>query len=491
MGNQKEHSKTPIQEFLIRHAKKQPVSFHMPGHKGSALYKRFGYEEFLQYIMDCDITEIIGADNLFQAEGIIREVQENYAALYGVRNSYLLINGTSGGILASVLATVPKGGKLIMARNSHKAIFNALTLGDIQPVYAYPDLIVEYGISGAIRPEEIQSLLEQHPDAAAVILPSPNYYGICSDVKRIAEIVHRHGKILIVDQAHGAHLNLFRNFGIPDLPESAEEAGADLVISSIHKTLASFTQSALLNLNSDRVSPGIIEDKLQCIESTSPSYLLMASLDINATILRDHGPQLMKEWADNLQHFYREAAAIPGLDFIGPFPGMDWTKMNFSLRKLAISGAGLEEALLDYGIFIELYTGDLVMCMSGIGNTRHDMDRLLGALREIAGKAADHQAACDAACPKTSGDGGEAVAPIGARRTEVFELPRKKISVPLMEAEGMICASSIIPYPPGIPLVCPGEKLDRETLSYIKKLRESREKVIGVNSLGEITVGSL
>lgn len=475
---------THIQKFLIEHAKAKPVSFHMPGHKGSGIYRRFGFDEFLANLADCDITEIAGADNLFQPEGIIREVQRIYADLYDAKKSYLLINGTSGGIIASILASVPKGKKLIMARNCHKSVFNALTLGDIQPVYAYPEMIEEYGISGRISPEEIETLLLSNPDAEAVILPSPNYYGICSDIEAISETVHRYDKILIVDQAHGAHLKMFGRFGIEGLPKSAEESGADIVVNSIHKTLASFTQSAVLNLNTERVSPYIIEDKLQCIESTSPSYILMASLDINAAILKKHGYELMKEWAENLDYFYEEAAEIEGMDVIGKVPAMDFTKINFSFEKLGMSGDEIERILIEkYNIFAELYTGSLVMCMTGIGNSRSDIDILLKALGEIS------KSGIAAAKDFKNNKKGKSIKVPAFKRREICGIPKNKINVPLQEAEGLICASSIVPYPPGIPLVCPGEKLDAETLLYIKLLRDNGEKVIGVNDSGEIAAG--
>lgn len=474
---------TPIKNFLLSHAHRKSVSFHMPGHKGQAIYRNHGYGSFLDSIMDCDITEITGADNLFQAEGILKESQEIYSKLYDSKQSYLLINGTSGGIIAAILASVPKGKKLIMARNSHKSIFNALTLADIQPVYAYPELIEEYGISGAISPDEIQILLEENPDAEAVILPSPNYYGICSDIEAIARIVHEHGKILIVDQAHGAHLKMFSKFGIIGFPKSAEESGADIVVNSIHKTLASFTQSAILNLNTDRISKDTIENKLQSIESTSPSYLLMASLDINAGLLIEHGQRLMKEWVKNLELFYEEVKDIEGLEYIGKIPGFDWTKLNFSFGELGVSGEELERFLLERNIFIELYTGDLLMCMTGIGNTEDDLRALLSALKEISdskkGKELSNKKRCKSFDKQLS----------SFQRKQIFEIPKHKERVPLLEADGRVCASSIIPYPPGIPLVCPGEKFDLETLHYIKTLRDNNEKVIGVNEEGQVLVG--
>ncbi|MEG0157279.1 MAG: aminotransferase class I/II-fold pyridoxal phosphate-dependent enzyme, partial [Anaerovoracaceae bacterium] len=214
-----------IYKFLKEHAKKQPISFHMPGHKGAALYHKYGYGDFFTDLADLDITEIPGADNLFQAEDIIQSVQEAYRELYQVKASYLLINGTSGGLIAAILATVPRGKKLIMARNCHKSVFNALTLGGIEPVYAYPE---EGPVAGPISPQEIEALLKANPDGEAVILPSPNYYGICSDIEAIAKIVHQAGKVLIVDQAHGAHLKFFHRYvkdSVGKLPLAAEDAG--------------------------------------------------------------------------------------------------------------------------------------------------------------------------------------------------------------------------------------------------------------------------
>ena len=469
-----------VLEFLMEHAARKPVSFHMPGHKGSALYRRFGYGAFLERFMDCDITEIPGADNLFQTEGVLKETQERYAKLYDADRSYLLINGTSGGILASILASVPEGGKLVMARNCHKSVFNALTLGNIQPVYAYPEMIREHGILGEVTAEEIERTLLEHPDAAAVILPSPNYYGICSDIQAIARIVHGHGKILIVDQAHGAHLKWLskkENGGAG--PVCAEEAGADLVINSIHKTLASFTQSAVLNLNSDRVDRYVLEDKLQAVQSTSPSYLLMASLDISARLLEEHEAVLMKEWNENLRFFYEEAKTIPGIRLIEGMDNLDASKININTAGLGISAAELENKLMERDIFSELTTGNILMLMTGIGNRRSDFERLLAALKEI-GQDGSHQNA-----PAAGGNGGRM--PV---RAELFPVPKEKERMPLEEAEGRICASSIIPYPPGIPLICPGEKMAEEDIAYIRALREAGEKVIGVNEKGEVTVGT-
>lgn len=464
-------------EFLLNHADKKAVSYHMPGHKGSGLYRRLGYGRWLDNFMDCDITEIPGADNLFQAEDVLKDIQDRYAKLYDSRNSYLQINGTSGGLIAAILASVPAGKKLLMAKNCHKSIFNALTLGNIEPVYLHPEIDEEYGITGAINPEEVEKLLAENPDAEAVILPSPNYYGICSDIEAIAATVHKAGKVLIVDQAHGAHLHFFHKYGAgAGMPKSAEMSGADIVVGSTHKTLASMTQSAVLNLCSDRVDRYVLEDKLQAVQSTSPSYILMSSLDINAEILEKHGHELMQQWRDNLDWFYSEAAKIKGLNIMKAAM-MDDTKINLDMGAYGITGGQLEKLLMEKNIYTELNTGDILMCMTGIGNTRSDLEKLLAALAEIA----DSHELSDRA-----GEQRKIVIPKGGR---MHPVPKYKEYVKLEEAAGRVCAGSIIPYPPGIPFVCPGEEISGETCTYIKALRDAGEKVIGVNDKGQVLVG--
>ncbi len=464
-------------EFLLKHASSDPVSFHMPGHKGAGFYRRLGYDRWLDNFMDCDITEIPGADNLFQAEDVLRDIQDRYAELYNCRRSYLLINGTSGGIIAAILASVPSGKKLIMARNSHKSVFNALTLGNIEPAYIYPEIDEEYGITGAISPEEIKKQLAANPDAEAVILPSPNYYGMCSDIEAIAEAVHNAGRILIVDQAHGAHLHFFHKYGAGNnMPKSAEMSGADIVVGSTHKTLASMTQSAVLNLCSDRVDRYALEDKLQAVQSTSPSYILMSSLDINAEILENHGKKLMNEWRENLDRFYSEASKINGLDIMKAAT-MDDTKINLDMSACGITGRQLEKLLIQKNIYTELNTGDILMCMTGIGNTRGDFEKLCAALGEI---AAEHQTA------EKSRTRNRTLLPEGGR---MHPLPKYREYVSLEDAAGRVCAGSVIPYPPGIPLVCPGEEISTQVCEYIGMLRETGEKVIGVNDRNMVLVG--
>jgi lysine decarboxylase len=368
-----------------------------------------------------------------------------------------------------------------MARNCHKSVFNALTLGDIVPIYAYPGILPDYDIAGAVSVREIRKLLSEHADADVVILPSPNYYGICSDIPAIADLVHNHGKTLIVDQAHGAHLKFFEKYAPPGFPLSAESSGADITINSTHKTLASFTQSALLNC-SDRIDTRLLDDKLQCVQSTSPSYILLASLDINAQLLSDRGAGLFRHWTEILDCFYLAAPGIRGLKYLPPMNGFDHSKINISFAEIGINGDALKKKLeQEHRIIAELSSGEYVMLMTGIGNRVSDMHALLDALRAISGDGRN-----------APGERKPVLRMPSVQRAEsgAAPIPEKFCQTPLSAAAGRVCARSLIPYPPGIPAVCPGEIISDEMAGYIMALRENGDKVIGVDAEGFVLVGA-
>lgn len=454
----------------------------MPGHKGSAIYRRFGYEKVLDRLMDMDITEIPGADNLFQTEGIIAEAMERYRRLYGSCRSYLLINGTSCGLIAAVMCCAAmrpdksEPNQLIMARNCHKSVFNAVTLTGSKPVYAYPEFLPEHGITGPVSADEVKRCIEAAPQASAVLLPSPNYYGICSDMQAIADACHEAGKFLIVDEAHGAHLSLMGTEAADRL--AAGKNGADIVINSTHKTLATFTQTAVANIYSDGIDPDLFEDALQKMESTSPSYVLMTSMDVNADLLEKHGKELMADWRAELDAFYEAASEIPGLSVMR-HKMLDDSKLNVSVA--GMSGSALEEALMERHIYPELVTGDLVMCMSGIGNTHEHYRRLLTALREI---AAEH-----AGEPQQANLAAEGEKLWNIRGLAQKTLSDKKERLPLAEAAGRVAARALIPYPPGIPVVCPGEVIPAEIIPVLLAMRARGENVMGVDEDGSVLVG--
>ncbi|MEG0919143.1 MAG: aminotransferase class I/II-fold pyridoxal phosphate-dependent enzyme [Anaerovoracaceae bacterium] len=468
-----------MKAYLEEYGNKNTVSFHMPGHKGYKIFDRYGYGNFFRSFVDWDITEIPGADNLFHPEGIIKKAMENYKNLYQSQESYLLINGTSSGIIGAMLAVAKAGQKILAARNCHKSVHSGATLGAIEMDYVYPSVLGD-GILGPILPEDIEAALAADSKAKeweqikAVILPSPNYYGICSDIEAIAKVAHKYGKVLIVDQAHGAHLKFFNIMTKSNLPKSAEEQGADIVINSIHKTLASFTQSAVINLMSDRVDKYVLEEKLALVQSTSPSYVLMAGLSVNSEILINHGTVLMGEWQENIEFFYEEAKKIKGLKVITN-ENLDSTKLNLDFSAKGINGSQLESLLMGQNIYSEFYTGDILMCMSGIGNCREDFVRLLHCLKEISETHPDVQVK----------PGQGFYIPRPGPKGQVSSL--KKL-VNLKDSAGLVSARMIIPYPPGIPFICPGEVITEEIVNCLIEMLSYDKLIFGIDEGNQILI---
>ena len=496
-----------IADFLKEYSEKDLVSFHMPGHKGRAdLYKEAGYGGLLRDAASWDITEVPGAESLFCPRGALRRVMVNYAELYGVRHSELLVNGSSAGLIAAVISIVPVGGKLILGRNSHHAVFSAMRLGGIMPVYIRPDTDPWSGLSAGISPYELEAAIADHPDASAVLITSPNYCGMLSDISVLADIAHDHGMLLIVDQAHGAHLRFFdydaimqREEGkfIPRTRHAAESLGADIVVNSTHKTLLSFTGSGVLNICTDCVDTEKVGSALRLVQTTSPSYLLMASLDINEKIMRKKCTEIVRTWQDDLTFFYKEASRMPGLTFVSGggargtraqdeevFPlyryseGPDPTKINISMAGAGLSGEQLDRELRYRGIISEMVHGEYVLLMTGAGNKRSDYERLLAALHDIADSYAVGPA--EERTPRSFED----------IALETAEIPMESESVPLYASDGRVLYDSVVAYPPGTPLACPGEIMNMEMISHISRLLADGCAISGVDEEGCIKVGT-
>ncbi len=397
--------KNDLSAYLAEHAETEKASFHMPGHKGSEFFARLGYGDRLAGIADHDITEIPGADDLRHPEGIIKTLTDKYAALYGSDRAFISVNGSSALIMASIMTCVEPGHKLLAASDSHISVKNGAALAGAEIMYIKPQ-VLDAGFGGAViapgsisgdgdgfpaglTADSIVKALDKDPDIDAVILPSPNYFGIVSDIKAIADEVHMRGKILIVDQAHGAHLKMFADAS-QSMPVPAEECGADIVIVSTHKTMASFTQTAVVNIFSGRVDPDEYEKKLLMLESTSPSYVLMESLAINAEIMEKHGRELADSWRADLDWFYRNAETLPVIRVLtrdmvrGAGADLDDSKIVVDFSGAMLSGKEAEEILIDKGIYPEFHTGRIVMFLTGIGNVRKDYELLIEALAEIA-----------------------------------------------------------------------------------------------------------
>lgn len=517
-----------LTDFLMYHKETHPISFHMPGHKGrSTLYGIYGFGDFVKNVIGNDVTEIPGADALQQPRERIKDMMDSYAGLYGARHTELLVNGSSAGLMAAILGTVSRGDKLLMGRNSHRSVYGALRLGGINPAYIMPEIDSETGLQLGLDPNKIEEALIEDPDIKAVLVTSPNYYGVLSDIERIANIVHLHGRTLIVDQAHGAHLKFFDYLRSEDgLPHrAAENCGADIVVDSTHKTLLSFTGSAILNICTERPDVPRISELLRMLQTTSPSYLLMGSLDINQQILRMDGYNLIKNWDADIKYFYEEAAQIDGLGLIDRID-LDETKVSITMSALGLGGSELAAELEKRNIWVELTHGDYVMLMTGIGNERGDYEDILTALRDLSAQYRGRITAAEKAAREERSQNLESATELkpstsspenGSNRTEtvaditdsaheaaahvtpasdstlIERLEQRRIpdtyeEVPLYSAEGRVLYESIIPYPPGSPIACPGEVLSKSVILYIRDQLVAQHVVLGVDEEGRVKV---
>lgn len=475
---------------LILYSKTDVYPFHMPGHK------RRGIDFPNPYAID--ITEIEGFDNLHGAEGIIKEAQERAAALYGSDRCYYLVNGSTCGLLAAICAATKKRDKILVARNSHKAVYHAMSLNELDAVYLYPRITAN-DLQGQITVGQVEKSFCEYPDIAAVMITSPTYEGIISDVAGIAKVCHAHGVTLIVDEAHGAHLGFGGGFA-----ENAVRLGADAVIMSLHKTLPSFTQTALLHINGSRIAPEQVQRYLGIFETSSPSYLFMAGMDACVRMLKEQGTELFDNYRRRLDDFYEKTADLKNLHVMcredmnmQEAYGWDDSKLvifaegqNNNSSK-GMTGEKLYQILLkQYHLQMEMVSGNYVLGMTSIMDTKEGLDRLAAALREI---DAAYAAVAEL---KVGADSEEQsitknyIAEAGftarmytknPREMQIYqavELPYKEVSFD--EAVGEMAGDYVFLYPPGIPLIVPGEVI---SASFIEKIRECQ--CLGMNVSGQ------
>ena len=274
------------------------VSFHVPGHKLGKIYDRLGYSNILESLYKMDTTEILGTDNLHSPEGIIKESQERAARVFNSKNTYYLVNGSTCGIQAAMMSVCNPKDKIIVNRDCHQSVINTLILGDIEPAYIYPQIDNKTNILMGIKIEDAIDTIDKNLDAKAILLTYPTYYGKVYDLKTICNYAHSKGMMVIVDEAHGAHLGLSDK-----LPMTALEQGVDIVVQSTHKTLPSFAQSSMIHIQGERVNQERLTSILRMIESSSPSYMLMSSLELAVDIYETKGKDLMDELLDNIYIF--------------------------------------------------------------------------------------------------------------------------------------------------------------------------------------------
>lgn len=429
------------------------VSFHVPGHKNGKIFKKLGYEDILKRIYTLDTTEIEGTDNLHNANEIIKYSQDRAAKIFNSNKTIYLINGTTCGVQAAIMAICPPKSRIIVNRDCHQSTINACILGDIEPIYISSKVCKKTNIIMGIDVEDIKSIIDNNLDAKALVLTYPTYYGKTFDLKAICDYAHSKDIIVIVDEAHGSHLQLSNQ-----LPKSAIEQGADIIIQSTHKTLPAFTQSSMMHINGNRVNENKIKTILRFLESSSPSYMLLASLELAIDIYDKYGAKLMKDLLYMIDNFKN---SFEGNENIIIDNNMDKTKIFISLKNLGITGYELDTILRDkYKIQVELsnYYGVLLICT--IGNDKDDFNKLEEALNNLTSNISTKKLLEHTNYPGTIPD--KVLNPRDAFYS-------KKRRIRLENSIGKISGEYIIPYPPGISLISPGEIITEEIITYIHK----------------------
>lgn len=443
--------------------------FHMPGHKRNPAF------DTMNGLFSRDLTEVDGVDDLHCPQGIIMNAQARAAALYDADEAYFLVNGSTAGLLTAISAAVPSGGKIIVARNCHKSVYNAIFLRNLTPVYVYPAFDEDFGINGSVFPEEIEKAIAENPDAKAVILTSPTYDGVVSDIKAIAEIVHKNGMILIVDSAHGAHLGFH-----PAFPDGALQLGADAVVISLHKTLPSPTGTAMLLTKGERIAKSKIRRFLDVYETSSPSYLFLSAMDACIGLLAEQKERLFAEFNEKLDSFNEQMKSLRyakvlgyGPDNLAKHPAIfshDKSRIVVKAEHLSMNGFDLENTLREcFGVEAEMAFADCAVFLTSICDTKEGFDRLTDGLLTLDGE--NHEQVNKmpypaAPCPKTVCKPFEAELLDGE-------------SLPLMKAQGCICREFVCAYPPGTPVLVPGERITAEILSYIGLALRCGAKITG------------
>lgn len=439
-----------------------PVSFHVPGHKNGRAFKNSAGS-----YTGLDVTEIPGTDNLHHPSGAIQAVQERAAKAYGALETYFLVNGTTCGNHAMILGSTRPGDKILLARNVHKSVHTACIIGHLNPVYVYPQTHDQYGLTLGLSPKAVEKAFADHPDAVALVMTSPTYEGVHSNISAIADIVHRHDALLLVDEAHGAHLVLSSEFG-----RQAIACGADVAVQSTHKSMNALTQASMLHIGSERANRERIRSWLAMLQSSSPSYVLMASLESAVHAVEDGQDERVRMLLENLATLRLQLERELGLEVLG-CKNLNAELFDHDPSKLVIfveNGELVAERLREaYAIQVEYASHNCIVCVCSIWNSDEDFCRLFQALSDMSVlKAPVESVAIDYPDPLVQ---------VSPQRAFYGD----KVVLPLSEAVSQICAEYVIPYPPGIPVLSPGEVITEEIAGLIENWRTSKRDLVGMH----------
>jgi arginine decarboxylase len=457
---------TPLFDALKKYANDQVIPFHVPGHKqGRGLSELRDY--LGQRVLNMDVNGMKDLDYINNPSGVILEAEKLCAAIFGADYAYFLVNGTTSGVQAMIMSVCDPGSEIIIPRNAHKSTIGGIILSGAIPVYIQPEIHKELGMAMGITVENLKKTIKQHPHARAVFVINPTYYGVSSDLKAIVSIAHRHNMAVLVDEAHGAHMSFHENF-----PVTAMQAGADMSAASMHKTAGSMTQSSVLLFKSKRLSPQRVKQVLSLSYTSSTSYILLCSLDVARKQLALYGREMLlhtlqlARWAreeinkiEALYCFGKEMIGIPGCH------NFDETKVGIHVRPLGFTGYEMETKLRDeYNIQMELSDLYNTLAIFSIGDLTEHVTQLVNALKDIAQKTEKREFKNSTRiihCPEMI------VSP-----RDAFYSPKK--NMPLSQCSGEIAGEMIMAYPPGIPVICMGERITPDIIEYIQRLKEEQ-----------------
>ena len=468
MSNQQQ---VPLFDALKEHINKNPISFHVPGHKYGRIHT-YHQDKFFKGILKIDATEITGLDDLHSPEGPIMEAEELLAELYGTKKSFFLVNGSTVGNLAMIMAACPEDATVLVQRNCHKSVLNALKLAKVRPVFLEPEVNQEWQVAAGISLETAKQAINRYADAKAMILTYPNYYGMVYELKEIIDLAHQYNIPVLVDEAHGPHFIAGEPF-----PLSALQLGADLVVHSAHKTLPAMTMGSFLHVNSTLVNVEKVREYLGIFQSSSPSYPIMASLDIARQYLALYDYEDLLELLSKINSFKKELASIETIKVL-TFPKNQGDCLRITIQsRCGLSGFELQKRFEAFGIYSELadpYNVLFILPLLKKGQSyplHETVEKIKNALDGFV---------CED-MKEESYLGDQRISELALSYREMEEQCVRQVQID--KALGLICAEPIIPYPPGIPLLMKGETITNSRLVQLKRLLQTGARFQGDFSL--------